>query len=268
MDLIDDYEHEDSNLLYIVANIPTRSTKEKFEEEFSEGCDCKIACTIETKCSCLEKSDARYVFLEGKRTETSNYVIETKQTGKPIFECNSKCKCFEYSCCGNRLVQLGPRKHLTIIKCGEDEVESKGLGLKTTINIEKGNFVCEYAGEVISQAEAVERHQINKRDSLMNYIFCVNEYFGENCITTYIDPFKFGNIGRYLNHSCEPNCELIPIRVDTVVPKLCIFAKVDIEENSELTFDYGVNDKEHLGNVKCLCGSTKCKKFLPFNNKM
>lgn len=104
----------------------------------------------------------------------------------------------------------------------------------------------------------------------MNFILKVNENFGENIIETIVDPSRFGNIGRYINHSCNPNCELIPIRVDSLIPKIAIFAKKDILEGSELTFDYGdgklgVSKESGAKYRLCLCEEENCRKYLPFN---
>lgn len=49
---------------------------------------------------------------------------------------------------------------------------------------------------------------------------CVNSNnFGKH-LQTFIDPSRKGNIGRYLNHSCDPNCEIFSIRIDGPIPHL------------------------------------------------
>lgn len=44
----------------------------------------------------------------------------------------------------------------------------------------------------------------------MNYVFITKEFIGEKKIITCIDSAKFGNIGRYAIHSCQPNTFLVP----------------------------------------------------------
>lgn len=69
-----------------------------------------------------------------------------------------------------------------------------------------------------------------------------------------------GNISRFINHSCEPNCET---QKWLVAGELAIglFAVRDIPKDSELTFDYNF---ERYGDkpMRCYCGSTNCRKFI------
>jgi histone-lysine N-methyltransferase SETD2/UMP-CMP kinase len=75
-----------------------------------------------------------------------------------------------------------------------------------------------------------------------------------------IDPTYCGNIARFMNHSCEPNCVTRKWTVfkETMVG---IFAKRDIKEDEELTFDYQF-DSFKTPFTKCYCGASKCKGFL------
>lgn len=75
-----------------------------------------------------------------------------------------------------------------------------------------------------------------------------------------IDPTYKGNMARFINHSCEPNCitEKWHVLGETYVG---IFALRDIEENEELTFDYKF-DSYHTPLTKCLCGTPACKGYL------
>lgn len=257
MELKDDYEHSNNSIFYTAENITSKSL---YDEQIHDGCACEAQCELET-CSCLKKSGAKYFRSNHSGDIYSSYFIEDTGTNSPIFECNSSCKCLDVVC-GNRLVQYGPRKNLKIIPAGK-----KGEGLTTTIPIQKGNFICEYAGEVISEDEANIRYESNKRLGKMNYVFYINEHFGEKNYKTYIDPSVFGNIGRYINHSCEPNCGLYLIRVEHFTPKLCIFAKTNIEMYDEITFDYGNQNSvvdTVTDRIACLCNAETCRRYLPY----
>ncbi len=48
---------------------------------------------------------------------------------------------------------------------------------------------------------------------------------------------KNGGPAQYINHSCNPNCELVQWDVDCL-PRICFFAKNKINSGMELTFDY------------------------------
>ena len=59
-------------------------------------------------------------------------------------------------------------------------------------------------------------------------------------------------LGAYLNHSCDPNCE-----VDEIKGRVWIYALRDIEAGEELVWDYNLYDDE--APAPCNCGSSKCR---------
>ena len=65
----------------------------------------------------------------------------------------------------------------------------------------------------------------------MNYILHIFEKFTNEEQHTWIDPTVIGNIGRYINHSCDPNLYLVPVRVDTFSPRIAMISKKYIEAN-------------------------------------
>ena len=75
-----------------------------------------------------------------------------------------------------------------------------------------------------------------------------------------IDPTYKGNLARFINHSCDPNCITQKWHV---LGEICIgiFAIKDIYEDDELTFDYQF-DSFKTPLTKCLCSSIKCKGYL------
>lgn len=270
IDFTDPYEDLPlENVIYTTENIPIKETEELFNDIFSSGCKCNNLCLEPAKCTCIKQSINYKINDNNKPAQIksilhTNYILNPQKT--IIYECNQNCKCSKI--CGNKLVQYGPRNHLEIKQCKAQ----KGHGLFTNKNILKGNFICEYAGELITKTEATKRFKHNEEKNTMNYIICAKEFFGDSLQETIIDPTYFGNIGRFLNHSCDPNCELIPVRIDSLVPKLCIFARRDIEENSELTFDYGDGESDLFDGEnklkKCLCGEKICRKWMPFNKNI
>ncbi len=66
-----------------------------------------------------------------------------------------------------------------------------------------------------------------------------------------------GGMGRFINHSCEPNCETQKWVVQGELA-IGLFASTDVPAGSELTFDYNF---ERYGDkpMKCLCGSKGCR---------
>ena len=75
-----------------------------------------------------------------------------------------------------------------------------------------------------------------------------------------IDACTVGNVGRYLNHSCDPNCvtQKWQVRGELAIG---LFASRDIRCGEEITFDYNF---ERYGDkpIRCLCGTAKCRGFI------
>ncbi|XP_039259512.2 histone-lysine N-methyltransferase SETMAR-like [Styela clava] len=227
-----------------------------------EGCGCTVLSCSEENCQCNLKN------YENSKLRQSNPF-----TSPPIYECNSMCKCSD--ACENRLVQHGVKTRLEVCN-----IQYKGKGVKCLENIEKGRFVCEYAGEVLGYEEAVKRtkNQCSKI-GVMNYIISVCEYNSnpneKPHKVTFVDPKYIGNVGRFINHSCDPNLVMVPVRVDSDVPHLALFACKDIEVNSEITFNYAGNCKSDFidnsnanqqNQKPCYCGAISCQKYLPFDS--
>lgn len=83
--------------------------------------------------------------------------------------------------------------------------------------------------------------------------------------TTYIDANKRGNIARFINHSCDPNLEMVIVRIGSPCVHVGLFASQFISPFEELSYDYGVNilrDGSHSQKL-CLCASSNCHLYLP-----
>ncbi|XP_003973774.2 histone-lysine N-methyltransferase SETMAR [Takifugu rubripes] len=190
------------------------------------GCSCQSHSCLPGSCSCLQTYGQAYD-TSGKLLN----LIRTDSYSSPVFECNALCGCSD--ACSNRAVQRGLRLKLEVFS-----TKNKGWGVRTLEMIPNGTFVCEYAGEVISFAEA-RRRQLAQTSMDHNYIIAVREHAGSGSTTeTFVDPAAVGNVGRFINHSCQPNLIMLPVRVHSVVPRLALFAIRNIHVQEELTFDY------------------------------
>ena len=82
-------------------------------------------------------------------------------------ECGHGCKCIDRpEACANRVLQRGLRKRLRVKQCDD---RAKGWGVFAAQNIRKGDFVVEYVGELITQAEASRRSALCP--DIENYLF-------------------------------------------------------------------------------------------------
>ena len=99
------------------------------------------------------------------------------------------------------------------------------------LDAKKGQFVIEYVGELISDETCRERVRKGINDGVINYYMLTID---KDCI---IDAGPMGNLSRFMNHSCDPNCETQKWTVNGEV-RVGLFAKRDIKEGEELVFDY------------------------------
>jgi hypothetical protein len=113
------------------------------------------------------------------------------------------------------------------------------VGVYTTTPIRKGTRVVEYTGPRITPEEADRRYDGLSRTYL----------YGLEDGKTVIDG---EGLGAYLNHSCDPNCE-----VDEIKGRVWLFALRDIAAGEELVWDYNLYDDE--APAPCHCGSPRCR---------
>src|SRR3954471_22903755 len=100
--------------------------------------------------------------------------------------------------------------------------EIHGKGVFATRPIAKGERIIEYKGKLITEAEADERY--GDDDSNHTFLFLLDN-------DMVIDAYRNGNSARWINHSCDPNCE--PFEEGN---RLYIHAIRDIEAGDELSY--------------------------------
>jgi len=110
------------------------------------------------------------------------------------------------------------------------ESDIAGMGCFIGETAEKGDFIAEYVGEMITQEECESRGRVYDK-SKMSYMFALNDEY-------ILDAARFGGIIRFANHSSKPNCQskILLVNGDH---RIGIYAKQRIEFGDELFFDYG-----------------------------
>uniref|UniRef100_A0A8C0YGR8 Histone-lysine N-methyltransferase, H3 lysine-36 specific n=2 Tax=Cyprinus carpio carpio TaxID=630221 RepID=A0A8C0YGR8_CYPCA len=131
---------------------------------------------------------------------------------------------------------------------------SRGWGLRGVSDIKKGAFVNEYVGEVIDEEECRARIKHAQENNICNFYMLTLDK------DRIIDAGPKGNQSRFMNHSCQPNCETQKWTVNGDT-RVGLFALEDIPTGVELTFNYNL---ECLGNgmTECKCGASNCSGFL------
>ena len=169
-----------------------------------------------------------------------------------MYECDAKI-CANGEKCKNQRF-----KRREYVKASPFKVEA-GWGLKTSEAVSKGQFVIEYVGELIDEDECNRRlkERVERHDS--------NFYFLTIDRDTIIDAGPKGNLARFMNHSCNPNCETQKWVVNNQT-RVGLFAVEDIPANTELTFNYNLESRGHE-KIKCLCGAENCSGFIGLQPK-
>tara|TARA_X000000368_G_C22901460_1_gene654278 strand:+ start:176 stop:685 length:510 start_codon:yes stop_codon:yes gene_type:complete len=125
-----------------------------------------------------------------------------------------------------------------------------GRGLYATTDIEGETQIIQYVGEKITKEESKKRaleweDEARETGEGLVYIFELDDKYD-------IDGRLGDNPARYMNHSCDGNCEAI-----NSDGEIWIVAIQDIKKGDELVYDYGY-DMEHFLDHPCLCGSRNC----------
>ncbi|XP_058127587.1 histone-lysine N-methyltransferase NSD2-like isoform X3 [Anopheles coustani] len=131
------------------------------------------------------------------------------------------------------------------------DFEEKGHGLVASESITYGKFIIEYVGEVIDRNELNRRVKENRQNT--NYFLRIDHLMT-------IDAGQKGNVSRFINHSCNPNCKMQKWNVG-YAPAIGLFATKDIKAGEELTVNY---NSKYFASMKqeCRCGSSKCSGYI------
>jgi SET domain-containing protein len=162
-------------------------------------------------------------------------------------ECVGDCACG--SACQNQRFQRREYADVSVIK-----TEKKGHGLRTNTDMQAGDFIFEYIGEVINEPQ-FRRRMLAYDDQGIKHFYFMSLSKGE-----FVDATKKGNLGRFCNHSCNPNCYVDKWVVGDKL-RMGIFAEKKIKAGEELVFNYNV-DRYGANPQPCYCGESNCTGFI------
>jgi len=131
-----------------------------------------------------------------------------------------------------------------------------GSGLFAAFDIKKGAQVIEYIGDKITKKEGdkraekqIKKAQKNKNNGMV-YVFELNNKYD-------IDGGVARNYARFINHSCDPNCE-----VEINDNQIWISSIKRIKKGLELTYNYGYPFDSDFEDHICKCGAKKCVGYI------
>ena len=138
----------------------------------------------------------------------------------------------------------------------KNKSKTHGYGLYAAVNINKNTEIIEYVGDKVTKNEGNRRadkqalrNSRNKNNGMV-YVFELNTRYD-------IDGSVAYNHARFINHSCNPNCE-----VQIINNKIWILSIKNIKEGEELSYDYGYSYDSDYKSYPCKCKSNNCVGFI------
>ncbi|CAH8331430.1 unnamed protein product [Eruca vesicaria subsp. sativa] len=239
-----DFDRGPEGYDYIVRSAINTSVVSSHGGGDNRGCDCKFSCGND--CLCMRRNGGELPYDEDG----------TLLRGKPVvFECGVLCSCGPS--CQNRVTQKGLSKRLEVFRSRET-----GWGVRTLDFIHAGMFICEYAGVVLTkdQAEIVsmngdplvypgrfaEKWRLWGDLSQVYPDYVQPSYPSLPPVDFAMDVSKLRNVASYISHSKEPNVMAQFVLYDhsnLMFPRVMLFALENISPLTELSLDYGLDDK-------------------------
>ena len=196
-------------------------------EEGGQGCD-EVCLNRLMHIECVGVYDQK-MLKEGGRSKVHNNCMLGKE-------------------CGNR--RLGRKQ---TARCRPKREPGKGWGLITVDGCKVDDLVSEYVGEVLDTDQINARlvaHEKLKPNDPNFYIMALETGW-------FIDARDKGNLSRFINHSCDPNCQL-QRTVVAGVTRIAIVCIRSVGTGEFLSYDYQF-DTEHAASFRCACGADKCR---------
>ncbi|XP_016087348.1 histone-lysine N-methyltransferase SETD1B-A-like [Sinocyclocheilus grahami] len=134
------------------------------------------------------------------------------------------------------------------LRFGRSRIHDWGLFAEEPIAADE--MIIEYVGQSIRQVIADMRERRYEKEGIgSSYLFRVDQ-------DTIIDATKCGNLARFINHSCNPNCYAKIVTVEAQ-KKIVIYSRQSVNVNEEITYDYKFPIEDEK--IPCLCAAENCR---------
>lgn len=150
------------------------------------------------------------------------------------------------------------QKHVIL---GRSSIHS--YGLFSGEDIPAGELVIEYVGEVIRHSLAnVRERRLEEQLKAAGSTEMASSYFFRLDLTYVVDATHTGNLARFVNHCCDPNCIAKVVQLEGR-QHIVFYARRHIGRGDEITYDYKFAiEEDPEKKIRCLCGAAACRKYL------
>ena len=131
---------------------------------------------------------------------------------------------------------------MTLYKIKKSNIDNKGLVANK--DIKKRTRIIKYKGKLISKKVSKENPKFDNSKRI--YIFEINKKYD-------LDGDFKNNFAKLINHSCNPNCEVVQEGLN-----LWIESIKDIKKGEELSYDYGFSFDKDFKDYPCRCNASNC----------
>lgn len=190
-------------------------------------------------CDCILTREERSKGIMGCADDCLNRML--------MIECGNRCTLGDH--CLNKRFQKHQSAKVEVFK-----THKKGWGLRTITSLPPNAFIMEYVGEVVQPQEFKHRVKKYSKQKIKHH------YFMALRSDEIIDATIKGNMTRFINHSCEPNCETQKWTVNGEL-RIGFFTKNHLEAGEEVTFDYQFQRYGKKAQ-KCYCEAPSCRGYI------
>ncbi|KAI0757427.1 hypothetical protein C8Q80DRAFT_100272 [Daedaleopsis nitida] len=239
--------------------------------EYLVSCECEDGCKYASECGCQGPSELKH---DGQKiyAYSRRGLFRFKlPAGTEVIECNQACAC--EPTCRNRVAQRPRDVPIQIFR-----THDCGWGARATVDVPRGKVLGIYTGLLIRREEA-DGYEGDRKSYIFDLDVHEGEDDGDGHAKYSVDGYAHGNWTRFVNHSCEPNLQVVPVIWDTIPefnqPYLAFVATQDIPHHRELTIDYDPKGAEAARNSKgkgraqkpegardCVCGMDSCRQWV------
>ena len=195
--------------------------------------------------------------IDADDADASTAVVEKKEGNSRAARASQRRMLKSYD--GFGVDTLSGKNKEQSIRFGRSSIHAWGVFADEKIS--KGDMIVEYRGVLISNRVCEKREKEYVKTKVgSDYMFRIdNEVV---CDATYQ-----GNVARFINASCDPNCFTKIVTIDGT-KRIIISAKKDIKPGEELVYDYMFPlEYDEKKRIPCHCGTSKCKGFMNWDNR-